>query len=44
MLTGGTEAGGYTSIQFERYAMTGDTSEDVQFGVRYRKQKFRHVQ
>lgn len=36
-LTGATESGGYTSVAFERYAMTGDNSNDVQFGVRYRK-------
>lgn len=37
MLIGATESGEYTSVAFERYAMTGDNSKDVQFGVRYRK-------
>ena len=37
MLIGATESGEYTSVAFERYAMTGDNSNDVQFGVRYRK-------
>lgn len=34
MQTEATESGGYTSVAFERYAMTGDDSNDVQFGVR----------
>lgn len=34
MQTGATQTGEYTSVAFERNAMTGDDSNDVQFGVR----------
>ena len=44
MLIGATQSGEYTSVEFERYAMTGDNNNDVQFEVRYQKYKFRHVQ
>ena len=36
VLLGASEYGGYTSVQFERNATTGDTARDVQFMVRFR--------
>ena len=33
MLSGASEDNGYTSVQFARNAMTGDTNKDVQLAV-----------
>ena len=35
VLLGASEYGGYTSVQFERNATTGDINNDVQFMVRF---------
>jgi len=31
-----TEAGGYTTVDFDRDAMTGDNAKDVQFAVTFK--------